>query len=136
MADPPASDRTLRQRLVPEIGDEGQERIDLATALVMATGLAGIVEARYLAGANFGLVRTSTHAATRAARDTNPTVALATDSDPVEYPDQSLASTLAEVIIDPSALAVASGAARALRQIRVAARIDVVPIFLKEKPPS
>lgn len=124
MADP----RTVRQRLVPEIGEEGQARITAGTALVVATGLSGEVEAHYLAGAGFGLVRTSTHAATRAVLETNPTVAIATDADPIELADQPLCDALGALVSDPSALAVARGAARALRQIRVSARIDVVPV--------
>ena len=124
MADP----RTVRQRLVPEIGEEGQARITAGTALVVATGLSGEVEAHYLAGAGFGLVRTSTHAATRAVLETNPKVAIATDADPVVLTDQQLCDALATLVSDPSARAVAQGAARALRQIRVAARIDVVPV--------
>ncbi len=136
MADP----RTVRQRLVPEIGEEGQARITAGTALVVATGLSGEVEAHYLAGAGFGLVRTSTHAATRAVLETNPTVAIATDADPLGDPkagpvpstvfaDQPLSDALGALCSDPSARAVAQGAARALRQVRVAARIDVVPVM-------
>lgn len=124
MADP----RTVRQRLVPEIGEEGQARITAATALVVVPGLGGEVESHYLAGAGFGLVRTSTHAATRAALESNPKVAIATDADPFVLEDQPLCDALAALAPDPAVLAVAQGAARALRQVRVAARIDVVPV--------
>ena len=122
---------TVRQRLVPEIGDDGQGHIDAATAITMSIGLAGEVEAHYLAGAGFGLIRTATHAASRAARDTNPAVAIAADADPGEPPDHPLADAIAVMKCDPAVLAVAQGAARALRQIRVAARIDVLPVVLK-----
>lgn len=126
-----AGARTVRQALVPEIGSEGQAHIDAASAIVTAIGLAGEVEAHYLAGAGFGLIRTSSHAASRAARDTNPAIAIAADADPGEPPDHPLADSISEVVTDPAILAVARGAARALRQIRVAARIDLVPVLLK-----
>lgn len=120
--------RTVRQRLVPEIGEEGQAHVAAATGLVIATGLSGEVESHYLAGAGFGLIRTSTHAASRAAIETNPKVAIATDADPIELADLPLCDAIAELSPDPAVLAIAQGAARALRQIRVAARIDVVPV--------
>ncbi|MGZ3418742.1 MAG: hypothetical protein ACXVEF_19825 [Polyangiales bacterium] len=127
MSDP----RTIRQRLVPEIGAEGQARIDRATSVVLTGGLEGEIEARYLAGANFGLVRTTSNAVSRAVVETNPRVTVAADADVMEPPDHPLAETLAKVTANPSARAVAVGAARALRQIRVAAEIDVVPIFAR-----
>lgn len=127
MSDP----RTVRQRLVPEIGDEGQAHIDAATAIVTAPGLTGEVEAHYLAGAGFGCIRTATSSASRAARETNPKVTISADADPMPLVDHPLSEDLAALIQDPAILGVAQGAARALRQIRVAARIDVVPIFLK-----
>ncbi len=128
------SARTVRQRLVPEIGDEGQRRSDLATGLVTATGLGGAIEAKYLAGAGFGLIRTGSNAVSRAALQTNPQVAISADADPIEPPDQVLVDALAARDPDPAVLAVAQGAARALRQIRVAANIDVVPVTLKPRP--
>lgn len=127
MGDP----RTVRQRLVPEIGDEGQGHIERATALVVETGLSGEVEARYLAGAGFGLVRTRANSVSRAALATNPRVTVAADADDQTPPDQPLCDAIAALAPDPAVLAVAQGAARALRQIRVAARIDVVPVTLK-----
>lgn len=121
--------RTVRQRLVPEIGESGQAQIAAATGLVIATGLSGEVESHYLAGAGFGLVRTSSNAASRAAIQTNPKVAVAADADPIELGDQPLCDAIAALAPDPAVLAVAQGAARALRQIRVAARIDVMPVM-------
>jgi hypothetical protein len=132
MSDP----RTIRQRLVPEIGEAGQTRIDRATSVVLSTGVEGEIEARYLAGANFGLVRTLSNAMSHAVMETNPRVAVSADADPMEPPDHPLAEALAKVCVDPSARAVAVGAARALRQIRVAAEIDVVPIFARPEPSS
>lgn len=123
--------RTVRQRLVPEIGAEGQAHIDAATAIVTSPGLTGEVEAHYLAGAGFGCIRTSTSSVSRAARDTNPRVVISADADPMPVPDHPLSEDLARIIKNPAALGVAQGAARALRQIRVAARIDVVPVLLK-----
>jgi hypothetical protein len=133
MSDP----RTVRQRLVPEIGAEGQAHIDAATAIVTATGLSGLVEAHYLAGAGFGLLRTSATAQSRAARETNPKLAIAADAEPMPVPDHPLSDELAELISDPAILDVAQAAARALRQVRVAARIDMVPVSLRPSaPPS
>jgi hypothetical protein len=126
--------RTLRLRLVPEIGDVGQARIAAATALVTATGLGGEVEARYLAGAGFGLIRTTSNAVSRAAREIDPRVAISADADPEGPPDPPLAVALAALDPDPEVLAIGQAAARALRQIRVAAQIDVVPVFAR--PPS
>ena len=80
--------RTVRQRLAPEIGEEGQAHVVAATALVIATGLSGEVESHYLAGAGFGLIRTAANSTSRAALETNPTVAIATDADPIDLPDQ------------------------------------------------
>lgn len=125
------SARTIRQRLVPEIGDEGQAHIDAASAIVTSVGLAGEVEAHYLAGAGFGLLRTPSSPVSRAALETNPTIAIAADADPGDPPDHPLADAIARLNPDPNVLAVAQGAARALRQIRVAARIDVIPVLLK-----
>jgi molybdopterin/thiamine biosynthesis adenylyltransferase len=125
MSDP----RTVRQRLVPEIGAEGQARIDRAASVVLVAGLAGEIEARYLAGAGFGLVRTISNAVSRAALEQNPRVAVSGDADPMDPPDQVLADSLSKLVENESARAVAVGAARALRQIRVAAGIDVEPIF-------
>lgn len=125
------SARTIRQRLVPEIGDEGQAHIDAASAIVTSLGLAGAVEAHYLAGAGFGLLRTAASSVSRAALETNPAIAIAADADPGDPPDHPLADAIARLNPDPNVLAVAQGAARALRQIRVAARIDVIPVLLK-----
>ncbi len=75
-------------------------------------------------------------AGTRAVLEPNPTVAIATDADPLGDPpkagpvpstvfaDQPLCDALGALCSDASARAVAQGAARALRQVRVAARID------------
>jgi hypothetical protein len=50
--------RYTRQVRLAEIGDEGQQRIAATTAIVDAQGLAGAVEARYLAAAGVGKIAT------------------------------------------------------------------------------
>jgi hypothetical protein len=99
MSDP----RTLRQRLVAEIGEAGQAKIVAARALVAGTGLAAEVERRYLEGAAFGAVASAPAASP-------PIPAIAGDLDAIGG--------------DESAQDVILGAARALAQIRVAAGID------------
>lgn len=126
MSDP----RTLRQRLVVEIGEVGQAHLGRATAVVPTKDrLEGEVEARYLAGAGFGLVRTATHAATRAVMEAGPHVAFATDGDEVTLsPPNTLVDALEAAALHPAVRAVAVASARALHQIRVAARVDLEPI--------
>lgn len=53
----PAHDRYARQRVLPEIGDEGQERLVEASALVCGCGALGTVEAELLARAGVGRIR-------------------------------------------------------------------------------
>ena len=50
------SARFLRQILLPEIGEAGQQRLGEASAAVAGTGLAHEVAARYAEGAGFGHV--------------------------------------------------------------------------------
>jgi hypothetical protein len=100
------SDRTLRQRLVPEIGDHGQERIAHAVATVTSRGLQGDVAARYLSRAGFAQVRF--------------------DSEIAEQTD-GLSRGLVEIVLvdaDPAVRAVALGANEALGQIRRAVKHD------------
>ena len=101
------SDRTLRQRLVPEIGDEGQARIARTTAHVSVAGHRGDVAARYLAFAGFSEVRAPS--AERASLD------------------DTLSHRLRELVLagaDPAVIDVAMGAASALAQIRAAVKTD------------
>ncbi len=132
MSDP----RTLRQRLVAEIGEAGQAHLGRATAVVPTKDrLEGEVEARYLAGAGFGLVRTATHAATRAVVECSPGVAFATDADEISVsPPNNLVDALDAAELHPSARAVALASARALHQIRVAARVDLEPVSRPGRP--
>ena len=48
------SARFVRQVLLPEIGAEGQRRLEAAVAAVGGDGLAHEIAARYAAGAGFG----------------------------------------------------------------------------------
>jgi hypothetical protein len=99
----PRDPRTLRQRLVVEIGDAGQARISAARAVVHGEGLAAEVERRYLAGAAFDGLDASR-----------------------EAPASAIVEALAKATpgaIDPSAAAVIEGSARALAQIRDAAGV-------------
>ncbi|GAC1351570.1 MAG: hypothetical protein NVS3B20_04090 [Polyangiales bacterium] len=116
--------RTQLQRLVAEIGDEGQARITAALALVGEQGLGGEVEARYLAGAGFGCVRTSSHQSACAARETNPSVVISTDAPPITPPSEAMIARLLARNADPAVSAIAAGAAGALRQIRAIARVE------------
>jgi hypothetical protein len=94
------SDRTLRQRLVPEIGDEGQARIARTVVELDAEGLTGEICARYLEHAGFAEVRA---VPTTTRRPSALTQALALD-------------VLAGA--DPAVLSVALGAALAVDHIR------------------
>ena len=95
--------RTLRQRLVVEIGEAGQARIGAARAVVAGRGLAAEVERRYLEGAAFGVVEVDP-----AAVAPIPTIALGVHA----------------IGADESAQDVILGAARALAQIRGALGLD------------
>jgi adenylyltransferase/sulfurtransferase len=53
----PVDDRYVRQRVLPEIGDEGQERLIEASALVVGCGALGSVEAELMARAGVGRIR-------------------------------------------------------------------------------
>ncbi len=114
------SDRFARQILVAEIGAEGQAKIAAATAMVVDRGLAGQVEARLLAGAGFGLLRTASTAIAREAKSVWPSLVTAADAPPVSSPTSPLADSVSALVLDPSARDVALGAARALRQIKAA----------------
>ncbi len=96
MSDP----RTLRQRLVAEIGEAGQARIGAARVVVAGEGPAAEVERRYLEGALFAAV----------------------DDAPDAPPEAvAFAGELDLLGADEQARAVVEGAARALAKIRGAA---------------
>ena len=131
--EPGRDPRTLRQRLVSEIGDAGQARIAAALGLVTEVGLAGEIEARSLAGAGFGCVRVSSHFAARAAKEVWPEVVLATDAPRIAGPSPAAIEPLRAENAHESVLAVARGAARALHQIR---SIAVVAVALSSETPT
>jgi NAD(P)H-dependent flavin oxidoreductase YrpB (nitropropane dioxygenase family) len=113
--------RTLRQRLVAEIGEQGQERVSRARAQVHDSSLSGEVEARYLVGAAFGCVRTPSYAVLRAAREGAADAVLEADAPRMALPSPEVLAPLEADGADDAVLAIARGAARALRQIRAAA---------------
>jgi hypothetical protein len=113
------SQLTLRQRLVAEIGAEGQARIAGRSSRVAMRGLAGEIEARYLACAGFASLATTTEAQAAIAKDACPTLAieLAAAASP-----PSGSSFALEGEVDSAVRALLDGALSALRQIREAAR--------------
>jgi hypothetical protein len=66
--------RHSRQVRLPEIGEEGQARIAATTAVIVSGGLAGAVEARYLAGAGVARIATLDQAISDAALHVDPTL--------------------------------------------------------------
>jgi hypothetical protein len=103
-----------RQIRLREVGEDGQARIARARPRVLAVGLAGEVEARYLAGAGVAAFVVADDRAARAARavDARATVTV----EPAFAPP----SPLPFEVEDASARAVAEGAWRALLVLRKA----------------
>jgi hypothetical protein len=117
--------RTLRQRLVPEIGDEGQARLATMTGVVSERGLAGEIAARYLACAGLRELRVAEEGAFARARAA--ACDLAIEIDPVLLEKgASSTSTLAAPAdldpIDPAPAALLAGALSALRVLKGAVR--------------
>ena len=98
------NDRTLRQRLVPEIGDDGQARIAKAIVAIDHDDLEGDIRARYLEHAGFAELRTGR-------------------SLPAHGRSAST-EALAREPFDEAVRAVAVGAARALDELRRAVKGD------------
>jgi hypothetical protein len=110
--------RHTRQVRLAEIGDEGQARIVATTAVVDGEGLAGTIEARYLAGAGVGKIATGNQSIAEAARAVDSTVQIVPPS-----PNRlGLGAAPPFGVRDPTALEVATGAWRALAHIRRAVR--------------
>ena len=110
---PPRSIRHGRQSRLEGVGAAGQSAIDAATVHVRERGLAGEVEARYLAGAGVRrlVVREDAHAA--AARAVDAEVSVEREEGawaPAPAPDLDA--------LDPACAAVARGAASALDVLR------------------
>ncbi len=119
--------RHSRQARLADVGEAGQARIGAKTFTVAARGLAGDVEARYLAGAGPAGLTVASVAVAASASEVDPDVRIA----PLDLDDRAgydvdadrLPSALA--IEDPSAHAVALGAYRALVKLRrVLASVD------------
>lgn len=106
--------RHTRQVRLAEVGDAGQARIAATTAHVEAEGLAGVVEARYLAGAGVVKIATPIDAVGDAARAVDARVEI------VPPPRVHLGSgePPAFAFRDPVARDVALGAWRALVHVR------------------
>ena len=123
MSDP---ERTLRQRLVAEIGDAGQARLAQASATVTDRGLAGEVQARYLAGAGFGALRVATERQAELALQVDPQAHV------VVAAGAAMAPSNAHERSDSAAQAVLDGSMRALSQIREALAVSrkLAPITL------
>ena len=112
-----SSELTLRQRLVAEIGDEGQARIGRSIAVVGGGGDAGEIEARYLACAGFSEVRVRTARQRKVVREAAPSA----------HVEQTNAAPIASAPLmidgaDPVVADLLAGASRALRTLRNASR--------------
>jgi hypothetical protein len=106
--------RHTRQVRLAEVGDAGQARIAATTALVEAEGLAGVVEARYLAGAGVVKIATTSDAIGDAARAVDARVEIV--ASPRVRLGQGGPPSFA--FRDPVARDVAMGAWRALVHVR------------------
>jgi hypothetical protein len=104
--------RHTRQVRLAEVGDAGQARIGATTAHVEAEGLAGAVEARYLAGAGVVKIATTSDAIGDAARAVDARV----DPSPRVHLGRGEPPPFA--FRDPAARDVAMGAWRALVHVR------------------
>jgi hypothetical protein len=115
------SRRHARQVLLAEVGEAGQRRITESAWAVRARGLAGLVEARYVAGAGFGRIVAPDDEVARAAKDVDATLVVEVaregeDADArTELEDPAWIAELS-----PSARDVGLGAYRALSAIREA----------------
>jgi hypothetical protein len=112
--------RHTRQARLAEVGEAAQARLRAGEARITAAGPAGVVGARYAAGAGFGALRVPSAEAAHAAREVDARVRVAID--PGVTP-QSGPTWLAE--LDPAAREVALGAHEALRAIRD--RLEAAP---------
>ena len=106
--------RHSRQARLAEIGEEGQARIAATTAVIEADGLAGAVEARYLAGAGVGKIATSDEAIADAALHVDASIEIVTEG----RVRLGLGDPPAFELRDEAAFDVAIGAWRALAHVR------------------
>jgi hypothetical protein len=107
--------RHSRQARLEGVGDEGQARIERASAVVRGEGLAAFVEARYLAGAGVKRIAFASDAAMRAARAVDPRIAAA-----LAFPSDMTDDAPDFGVRDPAARDVVTGAWRALETVRKA----------------
>jgi hypothetical protein len=110
---PPRSIRHGRQSRLADVGAAGQSALDAATVRVRERGLAGEVEARYLAGAGVRTLLVSEDAHATAARAVDAEVGVRHDAgapEPAPLPELDG--------LDPACAAVARGAASALEALR------------------
>jgi hypothetical protein len=112
--------RHARQIRLREVGEEGQARIARARPRVLATGLAGAVEARYLAGAGVEAVVVADEGAARAARAVDARVRVTVEAPAEGGAGAPAAAPLPFEVQDGAAREVAAGAWRALSAIRAA----------------
>jgi len=105
--------RHTRQARLAEVGDRGQARLAEGEVRIASPGLAGVVGARYAAGAGFGVVRVRSEDAARAARAVDAHTEVVIDATLTAPPTPAW---LAE--LDPAARDVACGAHEVLVAIR------------------
>jgi hypothetical protein len=115
--------RYERQVKLVEVGQGGQARIAAAERVVVGGGLPALVEARYLAGAGFGRLVVTEDSVARAARETNPAIAVEVDPTRAEERGGALSSREGSVeasleALSPACRDVALGAYRALAALR------------------
>jgi molybdopterin/thiamine biosynthesis adenylyltransferase len=110
---PPRSVRHGRQSRLAEVGPAGQRAIGAATVRVREPGLAGEIEARYLAGAGVGHLIVSEAAHADAALRVDPEVEVE-----VADPQPAAPCALDLGVLDPACAEVARGAASALASLR------------------
>ena len=106
--------RHSRQTRLAEVGEAGQARLAGGVALVVDEGLAGQVQARYLAGAGVGTLHVLHDAPARAAAEVDPSVRVVRG----EKLRVAHASPPELGIRDVAARDVATGAWRALADIK------------------
>ena len=106
--------RHTRQVRLADVGEEGQARLEATTGFVETDGLAGVVEARYLAGAGGGKISTGYEAIGDVARAVDATIQIvAARRAPLGHGEPP-----AFGVKDPVAMEVALGAWRALAHVR------------------
>jgi hypothetical protein len=107
--------RHTRQVRLVEVGEEGQARLGRATVAVRGGGAAGVLEARYLAGAGLGTIRVADEAQARAVSEMDGSIRVERGA-PAPPPEPTPLDALEG--LDASALDVARGAWRALDTLR------------------